>query len=510
MRSFFRRSPPVRAIVNLAILIAVEQYADSRFQRVPYAQSDANALASVLEKHGFDAAECITLINDQATHKAIEARVKRTIKSLLEDDQLVIYYTGHGFSKDDGNYLTCHDTNPDDLAATSVKLSWLFDQIKASDCRSNVLFLDACASGMPASHDLHDRYEAINDAEIKTFFARKQRGVCFAACKSDQSSYTSPSLRSGIWAHHLIAALNGQAPAALEDNTQLTAASLQKYLKRSVPQTLRTLFTTKKEQTPWLAGPKNSQLPLLDMTDLLAQADAAADPSTGQVRNVTLLARRSTRIQSLAGFQRKSHTKPTRADNAAEAFIAKISQEEIDADMNQVFQSLRRQFKFKRADMNVSNQGDGTATIITPYFNYSISVQLDGDDPSRVVWLRMVDAIKEPDKIFGDPFAAIFANVFDTVSFEPAESVDLPQLIDRLEDLEDDRLTIDYDPGVTFCSLSVDGIDGQITVTSDLWSIVHRKANAPKSLLEALFTIQEKFVDRHDVRLISFVDSPAN
>ncbi len=484
--------------MKLAILIAVQQYEDSRMPPVRFAESDAHALSAVWQKHGFDAADQVMLINEQATQEAIQTRVRRTIKSLLEDDQLYIYFAGHAFAEDGHNYLACHDTNPDDLATTSIDLAWLCTQFKESDCQQIVFFLDASDSSMATSDDRM----ALNETKLKRFFTARSRCSCFAACKSGQASHVNSSAGHGIWTQHLVEAMDGQAAAALVDGTQLTAASLQKYLKRSVGQTLRTLFTTKKEQTPWHAGDK--ELLLLDMADLLQQRSEAAGSSNGQVRNVTLLARRGMRVQDLAGFQRGTHTKPTRADGAAEKFITKIAQEEIDADINHVFRSLRQQFKFKRADMNVTNQGDGAATIITPYFNYSITVQLDADDPTKVVWLRTVDAIKEPEKLFGDKFAAIFSDVFDTVSFEPAEPVDLPQLIDRLEDLEDDRLTIDYDPAVTYCSLSIDGIDGQITVTSDLWSIVHQKANTPRSLLAALFAIQEKFVDQHDVRLIAF------
>lgn len=500
--AFSVRISPLRAILNVAIIIAVEQYADSRIESIRFAESDATALSAVWEKQGFDAADRVTLINEQATHQSMEARLKRTLRSLLDEDQLYIYYAGHGFSKGGANYLTCYDTNPDDLARTSIKLGWLLDQFQDVDCQRIVFFLDSGESRMLVENASGNRYAAFKDAELKTFFGSSPNSVCFAAGKSSQASHTNPTLRRGIWAHHLIEAFDGKASAALVDNTLLTSASLQKYLKRSVPQTLRTLFATKKDQAPWFAG--GEELPLVDMTDLFDQRNEAAGQSNGQVKNVTLLARRTMRVQDLTGFQRKTHTKPTRSDSMADAFIAKIAQEDMDADINQVFRSLRQQFKFKRADMNVSNQGDGAATIITPYFNYSITVQLADDDPSKVVWLRMVDAIKEPEKLFGDKFAAIFADVFDTVSFEPAEPIDLPQLIDRMEDLEDDRLTIDYDPGVTYCTLSIDGVDGEITVTPDLWSIVHRKANAPHSLLQALFTIQEKFVDRHDVRLISF------
>lgn len=493
--------------MKLAILIAVEQYADSRIKRIRYAESDATALAAALEQHGFESADRVVLLSEQATHKQVKSRVQRAMKGLHPGDELYVYYAGHGFSKKGASYLTCHDTDPEDLARTSIKLAWLFDQFQKSVCQKVAFFLDACEKGLLTTDDLRDNYAALNDAELEAFFAASEHRVCFASSRPGETSHANSKLRHGVWAYHLIEALSGSAPRALERNKCLTAGSLQNYLQQAVPGTLRTLYATKRVQTPWYVDSSDGAFVLADMTDVLAQRKASAKPNSGSVRNVTLLARKAVRVRNLPGFRRGNHTVPTQNNTAADTFLAKIAKEEIDENINEVFRNLRDVFRFKRTAMNVSNHGDGTATIITPYFNYSIAVHLDEDDPSMAIWLRTVDAIKEPDQIFSEQFAHLFDEVFNTVVFDMPQRVELTELIDRIEDLEDDRITIDYDPEVTFCSLSIAGIAGKITVTPSQLSIVHKKPGSPRSLLESLFEIQETFVHQHDVPAISFRDS---
>lgn len=496
--------PQICAIVKLAILIAVEQYADSRIKRVRYAESDAGALAVALESHGFEDADRVVLLSDQATLKLIKSRVKRAMKDLQHGDELYVYYVGHGFAKKNANYLTCHDTDPENLTGTSIKLAWLVDQFQKSACQKIAFFIDSSDKGLLTTDDLQARYTALNDAELEDFFAASLHGVCFKSCRSGETSHANSKLRHGVWAYHLIEALRGNAPRALVKQKELTSDSLQNYLQQAVPGTLRTLYATKRVQAPWCAGAAEQAFLLADMTDVLAQRKANAKPSNGSVRNVTLLARKTMRVRNMAGFRRSNHTVPTQNNNAAEAFVAKIAQEEIDEDIKAVFQNLREVFRFKRTGMNVSNHGDGTATIITPYFNYSIAVHLDDEDPSMVVWLRTVDAIKEPDQIFSEPFAQLFDHVFNTVVFEMPERAELTELIDYIEDLDDDRITIDYDPEVTYCSLSIDGIAGKITVTPSELSIVHKKPASPRSLLQSLFEIQQTFAHQHEVPALSF------
>lgn len=491
--------------MKVVIAIAVEEYADARMAAVPFAAADAAALAKALEQHGFSPADRVLLLNEQATKSSIESKVKRTFKQLTANDELILYYAGHGFSIGGASYLTGSDTDPDDLVDTSIPLSWLSQQLRNSRRQSVALFLDASHGGLTSTGDGLD-IDALNEAELEELFRSGDRATCFVACKAGESSRSSDALQHGIWAHHLIEAFDGRAPAALTKGAVLTPKSLQKYLKQAVGQTLTKTFATKQAQTPWMIGVGDGQFPLAELTDVLAKRKATAHPSATQIKNVAFVRERLGPVKGLSGYK-KTYDLPDRVNAGAQAFIAKISREEITGDINGVFTKLKSAFKFKRADMDLTDPGEGAATIITPYFNYSITIELSKEDLSQVVVRRTVDAIKEPEQLLSDQFSAVFEGVFDSIHFDAPKPIDLVGLIDRIEELEINDISVDYDPGATHCTLHVKGIAAAITVTPSSLSIVHARPDSPKRLLDSFFQIQRALVEQHDVRLIPFEKS---
>lgn len=486
--------------MRVAVLVAIETHADGRIEPVAFAAADMAALAAVLEQHGFAAADRVLLVNEQATKTSIESRVRRVCKAIHKDDVLLLAFTGRTFIADGQRYIACHDTAADDLLDTSIELKRLLRQLSDSACEQTILFLDLHADAIAAfasgEIDGDEEWQAVLESDVKC--------SCFVSNHRGESSHSSNAFQHGIWAYHLSLALDGQAPSALVNEQYLTPRSLQNHLETELPRTLAKTFTTKKTQTPWLTGARSRDAQLFDLADLFASRQADALPDRRQIKNVSLVSQKSQGVRSLSGFM-KGFKEPDRVSSSSAAFIAKISGDEITSDVNSVFAELKKAFKLKRADSKIANEGDGTATINTPFFDYSISVALDPADTSQVVFRRSVDAIKQPERIFSDAFALVFENVFDTVEVDTPAKVDLTALIDRIEELEEERIRVQYDPEVTYCTLQIEGVAGAITVTSHTFSIVHSRPAGPKTLLQSLFAIQQVLVDEHNIRLIPFV-----
>ncbi|MFY8201498.1 MAG: hypothetical protein ACOVLE_12550, partial [Pirellula staleyi] len=184
-------------------------------------------------------------------------------------------------------------------------------------------------------------------------------------------------------------------------------------------------------------------------------------------------------------------------------FVAKLAQEQVSQDLDSVFKQLKSAFKFKRTEIRVTDQGDGTGTIITPYFNYSIGVGQDAENPAKVVWHRTIDSIKDSEQIFSDAFAALFEGIFTTVEFTTQQPVDLDALIDAVEALEDERIAIEYDHNATRCVLRIEGIAGEIQVTQHTLRIVHPKPEAPRNLLRSFLAIQTALLGPDGVSMVS-------
>lgn len=467
--------------MNVAVLIAIEKYADPRMKSVPFAEADVRALADVLKRHAFAEMDQVVLLSEQATKSSIESRVARVLKGLGTEDELLFYYVGR-VGHAGHTYLTCYDTVPQDLATTGIPLPWLCDRFKNSDCAKIAFFLDPHA-GMPAGDDSRAPATDSPFSELEASFGSSERHACLVACKPGETSYSSGALKHGIWARHVMDAFARPAPAAVVQGTLLTTASLNKYLQREIPRTLTKTFATKKSQTPWMVGAGGYCL--ADLAEVPAQRNAPQDRGLGGVRNITLLSQRTRNIRSLSGYE-KTFKQPDRVNAAADAFIARISTKEVTEDINAVFAQLKSAFKFRRADLHLTNQGDGAATIITPYFNYSIAVCLNRQETSHATFRRTVDAIKDFDRLGTPAFGRVFKDTFDTIEFDTPTVMDLPAFIDRIEEIDDGRIRVDYDPETTHCIVYMQGLAGTVKVTARTVSIVHLKPDLPENLVRSL------------------------
>jgi hypothetical protein len=237
-----------------AFIIAVEEYQRRDIPRVDFAEADARAVAESLKYTGFSEDNVIVLLSSTATKTTIESKLKTFMRTVGKDDQLFFFYAGHGFASSDSNFITCHDTQPEDLSNTSISLQDLFTHLRASNCRIIMLFLDSCHSGLEMFQGMRHFYVHRADSELHELIEQDQYCVGFASCKSDECSYSNQDLGHGIWTHHLVRALRGEDSSSLLQNRFLTGSSLQGFLVHAVRSTVKSVFANQCVQTPCMFG----------------------------------------------------------------------------------------------------------------------------------------------------------------------------------------------------------------------------------------------------------------
>lgn len=485
-----------------AVLIACENHADSALPKLEYAAADVAALGKALELHAFAAADQAILIDGKATKSVVEARLRKLLRAAKADDVVYLYFAGHAFAHDGASYLVCADAASGDLAETSLAVDWLAAEIEKSAAGKLVLFLDVSSAAILAADDLADACEAWDDSLLRELFEEHANRACFVSCEPGEASRPSGALKHGIWAHHLIEALTGTAPTAAERGGTITAASLLKHLKTAVPRTLRTAYADKPQQTPALFGGRDGALPIADISSLAAaKKKKPAKKTVGDVARVALVRERVESVKKLSGFRKGSRV-PDAVNSSSQKYVASLAGDELQADLDTVHAALREAFKFKRLDLQVDGPIDGSGTIITPFFNYTIALKQNPRDPSEVVWRREVIDIVDAEQVLSKAFSATFDELFDTVELAPTEPIDLTALIDRIEALDDSRIKLDYDRELTWCKLAIRGISGEIKVTKRTFELVERKPESPKKLLESFFAIQRMLAEQHDVKQI--------
>lgn len=479
-------------MTNHAILIAVEEYADSRIANVPYARRDAEAFSQALSLHGFDEAEQTLLIDGAATKSVVATQVGQVLTRLQREDSLIVFYAGHGFSQGGKSYLACHDSQESDSDGSCLELASLLAELQTADFGQVAFFLDI--RGIDGS---------LRDQELKSSCDNNAHCICFASCSANETSHSSAQLRQGVWAYHVIEAFRGDAPLAL-DRGILTANSLQNYLQAEVPRTLRNESPNPNEQTPWMYGAASEEVMLADIRQIREERRERTNTSDNLIAGMLFTVVNPVGLRSLSGWK-KSHRIPESYSESTESFVISCAADELAADLNDVYDKLKKSFGFKRRELTATEPEEGSGSIITPYFNYSVHVTLNPEELDEVTWTRTVEAIKVPEQITSGAFADVFDDVFDTLEFALPVRINVEDFIDAAEESMTADVTIEYDRQATYCELRLNGADGSVTVTADTLSIVHDLPTRTQRLMDSFDTVCQ-FVQKHNLPLVAFMD----
>ncbi len=212
----------------------------------------------------------------------------------------------------------------------------------------------------------------------------------------------------------------------------------------------------------------------------------------GSLKRVVFRAQTTSRVKDLRGFL-KGHVVPDRANARAQKFIARLTADDIKADVDDTYQALRESFAFRRKQLESSVDDDGSGFIHTPLFDYVVHAMLDPDEPSLVIWRREVAKLTDPNIVRSPRFLAVFGTIFHTLVFDFAEPMDLTELVDHLEEQEVPGVTIRFTSDVSSCDISMKGFRGGIHITPTSLTIEGRNAPTASSLFDQFLDFLERF-----------------
>jgi hypothetical protein len=130
-----------------ALLMGVSRYKSSQLPELANPISDAQTLQKILTEQYLFAKEDVTLLKDPTRTKIMQQFVELS-KRVKEEDNLLIFYAGHGkFDTDaDQGYWLPNDAEPDN-SSNNISNSDIRDNIKRIRARHILLISDACFSG---------------------------------------------------------------------------------------------------------------------------------------------------------------------------------------------------------------------------------------------------------------------------------------------------------------------------------------------------------------------------
>jgi hypothetical protein len=132
-----------------ALLIGIDEYDDPAIADLDKPIKDAEALAKVLKTHYVFEEENIEIIRNATRGQIIDALVAMRSK-ITPDDNLLIFYAGHGYydeASDIGYWIPSNGRDKSISTADWFRNSSLTDEINAIKSKHTLLIADACFSG---------------------------------------------------------------------------------------------------------------------------------------------------------------------------------------------------------------------------------------------------------------------------------------------------------------------------------------------------------------------------
>lgn len=158
---------------NFLLLIAANDYLF--WTDLNNALKDASDVGNVLiQNYQFDEARVFKLLGEQATRENILETLEALQRNILPDDNLLIYYAGHGFYDPDNRrgYWVPKDARIGKIS-DYIRNTTIMDYLTSINSRNTLLISDACYAGsisnysMPSNHAFNGGIWVLTSGDIE-------------------------------------------------------------------------------------------------------------------------------------------------------------------------------------------------------------------------------------------------------------------------------------------------------------------------------------------------------
>ena len=250
---------PVKA-KRYAVIIGVDQYADTQITTLGGASNDAKTLADALIRYaGFPSEQVTLLASDQpAERQPTRGNILRRLSNMAavipSDGLLLLSFAGHGIEREGQAFLLPSDAQVSNdvelLEQTAINVTQIKERIKKIGVTQVLLILDACRND-PVGRANADNPLTAAYTRGFNFDLRNREVQAFAtlyATEVGHRAYEYKEKKQGYFTWVLVEALRG---GAANERGEVTLAGLVKYLQDRVPKRVLQDLGPGKDQKPF-------------------------------------------------------------------------------------------------------------------------------------------------------------------------------------------------------------------------------------------------------------------
>jgi hypothetical protein len=238
---------------NWALVIGTGTYEDTELN-LPCIEKDVDELAKVLTQRGDYAPDRVVTLRDPSREE-----FKKVIADFLngpddaapdrpeKGDQVLVYFSGHGFHAEDGGlYLAPADFQRDKPAESGIRVDWLREQVADCPATSKILIVDSCFSGSEENAFSGREDNAAAASEIEKAFDGLDGVVTLASSTKDEESLIWKDMGQSLFSYWLTQGLAGHADTSMDG--AITLDEIYNFVHAKVTQTAALGFGC--DQTP--------------------------------------------------------------------------------------------------------------------------------------------------------------------------------------------------------------------------------------------------------------------
>lgn len=427
-------------MIGRVFVVAIERPLHAALGNVALAEADANRLVQVFEQLGYAIDPSARLLGRYATCAAVTSRLRTFRKSIQEGERAVVIWCGRGTGIKNRGWLDCWDTLPDDRPKTSLAIADLVAELGKSKAGS-ILWLLATPGIDPDEL-----------AELLT----STNSTALLASDAGEELQVSNEIPGGLWTALLIDGISGRLRAARDDQGRVTARSIHTAILSELPRLILRYSDSPAVQNPQFLGSSDF---------VIRQFRTSDDPllALEHVRRIVLRSESVTLLKNLSDY-RKNYTVPDKAGPASRRFVQRLASRDIRTELEQFVERVREQFGYRRKDLFTTVESDGSGSLRSPDFEFTIRVELDEHDSTRLRWTRELGRFRELETARSALANGGFGIRFDQLVFEHFEPVDIPVFVDRLEASPVNGVSARLSGDSESCVLTLKAIPGTITI----------------------------------------------
>ncbi|MDD4975864.1 MAG: caspase family protein [Bacteriovorax sp.] len=422
---------------KFGIIIAIEEYSDAvlpQLSNIEFAINDANSIKKAFSEQLYIEDDNMIFLTNANAHKAsIEQEVENIFKRFTSNDECYFYYAGHGFNTNSQNRITCWDTDNSNLEETSLSLNEiLLAPLKKSECKKSFIFIDSSAEELKSKNKMKAAASNLVETEYSELVRKSPGHSFFLSCYPGEKSFASAQTKHGIWAMHLINAMNGKDDSAIDRDNAITSISLNKYLSTKIPQYITKTMFINDRQSPYGVIDDAAVSPLIKFE---SDDDEQNKNVEIQFNQYVLSREQHIPYKNFEGFNKSRHKIPKDHSSFASKLATELAQDEyLKVEIEKLFDNARKTLRLKNSNTVKDPEG---GSLHTEFFRYNISAEQSEDDFTEITIRRELE-LRVPLANFPMPIDEIFTEGFDTITFPIKGALDVDSLEDALYELEDD------------------------------------------------------------------------